>query len=165
MNIGHNFPLVFWCPHISCLRKRILDMSIWTLTIWLLPFLSCCQAACVFHLKKFASAMVSFLNFWRVCDPSVYLTILSGGSHWPFWMHDFADSDCCFFVGLWLHALGCSLLVSLASLICLIILPVMFSKWFHCEYILMFQIPELEDVYWKLSLLAHINVSLVSCIF
>ncbi|KAG8637587.1 hypothetical protein MANES_15G138800v8 [Manihot esculenta] len=31
-------------------------------------------------------------------------------------------------LGLWLHALGCSLLVSLASLICLIILPVMFIQ-------------------------------------
>ena len=30
--------------------------------------------------------------------------------------------------GLWIHALGCSLLVSLASLICLIILPVIFSE-------------------------------------
>ncbi|XP_021292660.1 IAA-alanine resistance protein 1 isoform X2 [Herrania umbratica] len=30
--------------------------------------------------------------------------------------------------GLWLHALGCSLLVSLASLICLIILPVIFIQ-------------------------------------
>ncbi|XWS34375.1 hypothetical protein CRYUN_Cryun21dG0033500 [Craigia yunnanensis] len=31
-------------------------------------------------------------------------------------------------LGLWLHALGCSLLVSLASLICLIILPVIFTQ-------------------------------------
>ncbi|XP_022732979.1 IAA-alanine resistance protein 1-like isoform X6 [Durio zibethinus] len=31
-------------------------------------------------------------------------------------------------LGLWLHALGCSLLVSLASLICLIILPVIFIQ-------------------------------------
>ncbi|XP_047341641.1 IAA-alanine resistance protein 1 [Impatiens glandulifera] len=31
-------------------------------------------------------------------------------------------------VGLWIHAMGCSLLVSLASLICLIILPVIFIK-------------------------------------
>ncbi|KAJ6351106.1 hypothetical protein OIU78_007102 [Salix suchowensis] len=31
-------------------------------------------------------------------------------------------------LGLWIHALGCSLLVSLASLICLIILPVIFIK-------------------------------------
>lgn len=30
--------------------------------------------------------------------------------------------------GLWIHALGCSLLVSMASLICLIILPVMFVQ-------------------------------------
>lgn len=31
-------------------------------------------------------------------------------------------------LGLWIHALGCSLLVSLASLICLIFLPVIFIK-------------------------------------
>lgn len=31
-------------------------------------------------------------------------------------------------VGLWIHAMGCSLLVSFASLICLIILPVIFVK-------------------------------------
>ncbi|KAK3421411.1 hypothetical protein EUGRSUZ_G02069 [Eucalyptus grandis] len=31
-------------------------------------------------------------------------------------------------LGLWVHALGCSLLVSMASLICLIILPVMFVQ-------------------------------------
>lgn len=30
--------------------------------------------------------------------------------------------------GLWIHALGCSLLVSMASLICLVILPVMFVQ-------------------------------------
>ncbi|XWS64033.1 hypothetical protein CRYUN_Cryun06bG0152300 [Craigia yunnanensis] len=39
--------------------------------------------------------------------------------------HDHQDlSD----LGLWLHALGCSFLVSLASLICLIILPVIFIQ-------------------------------------
>ncbi|OMO60834.1 IAA-alanine resistance protein 1 [Corchorus capsularis] len=31
-------------------------------------------------------------------------------------------------LGLWVHAMGCSLLVSLASLICLIILPVIFIQ-------------------------------------
>ncbi|WCJ33683.1 ZIP metal ion transporter family [Euphorbia peplus] len=31
-------------------------------------------------------------------------------------------------LGLWLHALGCSLLVSLASLVCLIILPIIFIQ-------------------------------------
>lgn len=31
-------------------------------------------------------------------------------------------------LGLWVHALGCSLLVSMASLICLIILPIMFVQ-------------------------------------
>ncbi|GLT96823.1 hypothetical protein SLE2022_144200 [Rubroshorea leprosula] len=31
-------------------------------------------------------------------------------------------------VGLWLHALGCSLLVSLASLVCLIILPILYVQ-------------------------------------
>lgn len=34
-----------------------------------------------------------------------------------------------FITALWVNALGCSLLVSLASLICLILLPVMFGKW------------------------------------
>ena len=38
-------------------------------------------------------------------------------------------------LGLWIHALGCSLLVSMASLVCLVILPVMFGKWFNCLYI------------------------------
>lgn len=32
------------------------------------------------------------------------------------------------FSGLWVQAIGCSLLVSMASLICLILLPLMFSK-------------------------------------
>ncbi|XVF02982.1 hypothetical protein REPUB_Repub04eG0221200 [Reevesia pubescens] len=41
--------------------------------------------------------------------------------------HDHDHQDLSGF-GLWLHALGCSLLVSLASLICLIILPVIFIK-------------------------------------
>lgn len=31
--------------------------------------------------------------------------------------------------GLWINAMGCSLLVSLASLICLIMLPFIFSKY------------------------------------
>ncbi|XP_027097420.1 IAA-alanine resistance protein 1-like [Coffea arabica] len=31
-------------------------------------------------------------------------------------------------LGLWIHAMGCSLLVSLASLICLIILPILFTQ-------------------------------------
>ncbi|KAL7181057.1 hypothetical protein ACSBR1_040006 [Camellia fascicularis] len=30
--------------------------------------------------------------------------------------------------GLWIHAMGCSLLVSMASLICLIILPIIFIQ-------------------------------------
>lgn len=38
-------------------------------------------------------------------------------------------------LGLWILALGCSLLVSMASLICLIILPVMFGKCFNCQHI------------------------------
>ncbi|KAI9168720.1 hypothetical protein LWI28_001046 [Acer negundo] len=42
--------------------------------------------------------------------------------------HDHADHPQLFGLGLWLHALGCSLLVSLASLICLIILPVIFIQ-------------------------------------
>lgn len=35
-----------------------------------------------------------------------------------------------FFVGLWIRALGCSLLISMASLICLILLPVIFGESF-----------------------------------
>lgn len=37
-------------------------------------------------------------------------------------------------LGLWLNALGCSFLVSMASLICLIILPVIFGKQFVCHF-------------------------------
>ena len=33
--------------------------------------------------------------------------------------------------GLWIHAMGCSLLVSMCSLICLTLLPVILCKWFH----------------------------------
>ncbi|CAA7058234.1 unnamed protein product [Microthlaspi erraticum] len=49
--------------------------------------------------------------------------------------HDHESSSSLTGFALWLNALGCSLLVSLASLICLILLPVMFvkgkpSKWF-----------------------------------
>ncbi|KAL5827690.1 hypothetical protein ACOSQ4_019487 [Xanthoceras sorbifolium] len=42
--------------------------------------------------------------------------------------HDHVDHTQLFGLGLWLHAMGCSLLVSLASLICLIILPVIFIQ-------------------------------------
>ncbi|KFK30655.1 hypothetical protein AALP_AA6G010100 [Arabis alpina] len=49
--------------------------------------------------------------------------------------HDHESSSSLSGFALWLNALGCSLLVSLASLICLVLLPVMFvqgkpSKWF-----------------------------------
>uniref|UniRef100_A0A1J3ENZ2 IAA-alanine resistance protein 1 n=1 Tax=Noccaea caerulescens TaxID=107243 RepID=A0A1J3ENZ2_NOCCA len=49
--------------------------------------------------------------------------------------HDHESNSSLSGFALWLNALGCSLLVSLASLICLILLPVMFvngkpSKWF-----------------------------------
>ncbi|CAH2066082.1 unnamed protein product [Thlaspi arvense] len=49
--------------------------------------------------------------------------------------HDHESSSTLTGFALWLNALGCSLLVSLASLICLVLLPVMFvhgkpSKWF-----------------------------------
>jgi hypothetical protein len=40
-----------------------------------------------------------------------------------------------YILGLWLNALGCSFLVSMASLICLIILPVIFGKQIVCRYI------------------------------
>jgi hypothetical protein len=33
------------------------------------------------------------------------------------------------FAGLWLKAMGCSLLVSLASLVCLVLLPVIFCEF------------------------------------
>ncbi|CAN6937748.1 unnamed protein product [Brassica oleracea] len=49
--------------------------------------------------------------------------------------HDHGSSSSLSGFALWVNALGCSLLVSLASLICLILLPVMFvqgkpAKWF-----------------------------------
>ncbi|KAJ4884201.1 IAA-alanine resistance protein 1 [Raphanus sativus] len=49
--------------------------------------------------------------------------------------HDHQSSSALSGFALWVNALGCSLLVSLASLICLILLPVMFvqgkpAKWF-----------------------------------
>ncbi|ANM59888.1 Zinc/iron permease [Arabidopsis suecica] len=49
--------------------------------------------------------------------------------------HDHESSSTLTGFALWLNALGCSLLVSLASLICLVLLPIMFvqgkpSKWF-----------------------------------
>ncbi|CAF2062233.1 unnamed protein product [Brassica napus] len=49
--------------------------------------------------------------------------------------HDHESSSALSGFALWVNALGCSLLVSLASLICLILLPVMFvkgkpAKWF-----------------------------------
>ncbi|ESQ28471.1 hypothetical protein EUTSA_v10018501mg [Eutrema salsugineum] len=49
--------------------------------------------------------------------------------------HDHESSSSLSGFALWINALGCSLLVSLASLICLVLLPVMFvkgkpSKWF-----------------------------------
>ncbi|CAN7129500.1 unnamed protein product [Brassica rapa subsp. narinosa] len=49
--------------------------------------------------------------------------------------HDHLSSSALSGFALWVNALGCSLLVSLASLICLILLPVMFvqgkpAKWF-----------------------------------
>ncbi|XP_010415408.1 PREDICTED: IAA-alanine resistance protein 1 [Camelina sativa] len=49
--------------------------------------------------------------------------------------HDHESSSSLTGFALWLNALGCSLLVSLASLICLVLLPIMFvegkpSKWF-----------------------------------
>lgn len=61
--------------------------------------------------------------------------------------------------GLWVNAMGCSLLVSLASLICLIILPVIFCKQLkffmflplffkiHCLSYLHFETPNQNDLF------------------
>uniref|UniRef100_A0A5B7BG93 Putative IAA-alanine resistance protein 1 n=1 Tax=Davidia involucrata TaxID=16924 RepID=A0A5B7BG93_DAVIN len=58
------------------------------------------------------------------------LKLLDFGSHHSHdydYDHDHGDSELSG-VGLWMHAMGCSLLVSMASLICLIILPVIFVQ-------------------------------------
>ncbi|KAG5531969.1 hypothetical protein RHGRI_026547 [Rhododendron griersonianum] len=51
-----------------------------------------------------------------------------GHGHGHVHRHDHHGSSDLSGVGLWIHAMGCSLLVSMASLICLIILPLIFIQ-------------------------------------
>lgn len=56
------------------------------------------------------------------------LELYGFGSHHGHFHHHDHDASELSAVGLWIHAMGCSLLVSMASLICLIILPVIFIQ-------------------------------------
>lgn len=59
---------------------------------------------------------------------------------WKMWLFVWVDVmkllEFCVCTGLWWSALGCSLLVSLASLICLIMLPLIFSKLLYLCFLM-----------------------------